>query len=507
MEELKLWAETVAGRLSGWWDARSNAFHAAALRLRDGQAQPDDYILMGAAILLACVLALLAFASIRRLAARNGFEPTVALSSRTRGPKWFGYAVALLFFGVFGGWAAYAPLSGAALANGVVNPDGRRKTVQHLEGGIIRSIHVREGERVAAGDVLVTLDTLRARARLEEVRERMVHLLATRARLDAELVRADTVSFPLEEISQLSSESDVAIAAQRQLFSDRRETQDSRERILSKRIDQLRAEIEGLHEVIAAQGEQIGYLQEEIDVGAKLFDKGLNRLPQLLGLKRAMADLVAKRALNRATVARLEQQIGETELQLVATRQQGAEAISTELADIRSELVTLRSTLPERRDALDRTVVLAPISGRVLNLRVTTEQGGVLAAGGEILDIVPEESRLLIDARVRPSDIDTVYPGMTARVILSAFTQRNLPRLYGTVDVVAADRLLDERTGEPYFLVKIAVREEDILALGNDIELTSGMSADVMLLTGDRTLGEYLLKPFADSLRQSFRES
>ena len=117
------------------------------------------------------------------------------------------------------------------------------------------------------------------------------------------------------------------------------------------------------------------------------------------------------------------------------------------------------------------------------------------------------ESRLLIDARVRPSDIDTVYPGMTARVILSAFTQRNLPRLYGTVDVVAADRLLDERTGEPYFLVKIAVREEDILALGNDIELTSGMSADVMLLTGDRTLGEYLLKSFADSLRQSFRES
>jgi len=215
MEELKLWAETVAGRLSGWWDARSNALHAAALRLRDGQAQPDDYILMGAAILLACVLALLAFASIRRLAARNGFEPTVALSSRTRGPKWFGYAVALLFFGVFGGWAAYAPLSGAALANGVVNPDGRRKTVQHLEGGIIRSIHVREGERVAAGDVLVTLDTLRARARLEEVRERMVHLLATRARLEAELVRADTVSFPLKEISQLSSESDVAIAAQR----------------------------------------------------------------------------------------------------------------------------------------------------------------------------------------------------------------------------------------------------------------------------------------------------
>lgn len=507
MEQLKLRAENMSQSISEWWQLSSTALADALAAVREGQAQSGDYILVGAAAAVLLLVMLVLFRSLLRWPSEATFQPSSKLSDRTRGPKWFGYAVALLFFGGFGGWAAYAPLSAAALANGVVNPDGRRKTVQHLEGGIIQSIHVREGQQVAAGDVLVTLDTLRARARLEEIRERMVHLLASRARLEAELVRATEVTFPLDEIYELSENPELTIATQRQLFSDRQKTQDSRERILSKRIDQLRSEIGGLQEVITAQAEQIDYLQEEIDVSASLYEKGLNRLPELLVLKRAKADLLAQRALNRATIARLEQQIGETELQLVATRQQGAESFSTEIADIRSELATLRSVQQERLDALKRTVVLAPISGRVLNLRVTTEQGGVLASGGEILDIVPDESRLLIDARVRPSDIDTVYPGMKARVILTAFAQRNLPRLYGTVDLVAADRQLDERTGEPYFLVKVAVLEEDIAALGHDIELTSGMPADVMLLTGERTLADYLLRPFVDSLRQSFRES
>ncbi|KEO51150.1 HlyD family type I secretion periplasmic adaptor subunit [Thioclava pacifica] len=474
-------------------------------RLAQDKLSTETILMIGGA----AILALLAvwFISFLLAGRRAEFTPSTSLAALTRGPRGIGLAVAIVFFGIFGGWAYYVPLSGAAMATGVINPDGRRKTVQHLEGGIIQRIHVHEGDHVEAGDVLLTLDAVRAQARLEELRERMLYLLATEARLRAELTQAEEVTFPLDEMADLAASPEVAVEAQRRLFLDRRETQKSRERILAKRIDQLRVEIGGLTEVIAAQGDQIDLLQEELDVTSTLFDKGLNRLPQLLALKRSMADLQSNRALNRASVARLEQQIGETELQLVATRQQNSEAVSTELAQIRSELATLRSNLPERLDALQRTVVLAPIAGRVLNLRVTTEQGGVLGAGGEILDIVPDDSRLVIDARVRPSDIETVYPGMSARVLLTAYTQRNLPQLFGRVDVVAADRLVDDRTGEPYFLVKVSVDETDVEALGENIEIISGMPADVMLLTGERSLFDYMLRPFADSLRGSFRES
>ncbi|GHH02203.1 HlyD family type I secretion periplasmic adaptor subunit [Pseudodonghicola xiamenensis] len=460
--------------------------------------------ILAPAALALLVLTILAVRALRR---RPGFRPVTALSQVTRGPRLLGLLAALLFFGGFGAWAFLAPLASAALAVGVVNPDGSRKTVQHLEGGIIKHIHVREGDHVTAGDVLVTLDTVRARARVEELRERLVFLLAAEARLEAELTSAPEINFPEEEMARHSAAPGPLISAQRNLFRTRRDTQASREHILTKRMDQLRTEIGGLQQVIAAQDRQIELLQQELEMTDQLYERGLNRLPQVLGLQRGLASLQADQAQNRATVARLQQQIGETELQLVATRQQGMEDVSSDLAQIRSELASMRSSLPERLDALSRTQILAPISGRVLNLRVTTENGGVLEPGGDILDIVPDDGRLVIDARVRPNDIETVYPGMSARVLLTAYSQRNLPHLYGTVSVVAADRLQDDRTGEPYFLVKVTVTPEDVSALGHDVQILSGMPADVMLLTGERSLARYLFKPMMDSLRLSFRES
>ncbi|MBO6853352.1 MAG: HlyD family type I secretion periplasmic adaptor subunit [Marivivens sp.] len=431
------------------------------------------------------------------------------LGDLTRRGRWLGLAAALMFFGAFGAWSWHAPLASAAVAPGVVNPDGSRKTVQHLEGGIIRTIHVREGEHVTAGQTLITLEDVRALARFDELREREVVLLATEARLLAEQLGDDepVFKFPDDLMAERPAQIAEAKAGQVALFEDRLATQAARERILGSRVQQLREEIAGLTEVISAQEEQAALLAEEIAAMQGLYDQGLQRLAPLLTLKRQEAELTAERASHRASIARLEQQIGETELQLHATEQQNREAVSTELAEVRAQLASIRSQIPERADALARTRVTAPMAGQVLNLRVTTEVGGILQPGGEILDIVPDDGALVIEARLRPQDIDTVFPGMEARVLLTAYTQRNLPQIFGTLRTVSADRLVDERTGEPYFLAQVLVAAEALEALPEAVELIAGMPADVMILTGERTVFDFVLTPFSDSLRMSFREN
>lgn len=484
----------------------SSSFAKGMEELASGRLGPAALFVIGAAAL--CVSLLWFLFRLQVPASVVAYEGA-PLARVTRRGRVTGVLAAVVFFGLFGVWAWYAPLSTAAVAPGVVNPDGSRKTVQHLEGGIIRRIHVREGDYVAQGQALVTLENVRALARFDELRERQVILRATEARLVAEQTEqeAPDFTFPDELQNERPDQIAEAVAGQRALFEDRRATQEARERILASRMEQLRAEIAGLREVITAQDGQQALLAQEIEAMQGLYDQGLQRLAPLLALKRQEAELTAERASHRASIARLEQQIGETELQLHATNQQNREAVSSELADVRAELSTVRSQIPERADALARTQVTAPIAGQVLNVQVTTEAGGILRPGGEILDIVPDDGALIIEARLRPQDIDTVSPGMQARVLLTAYTQRNLPQIYGTLRTISADRLVDERTGEPYFLARVHVSAEAMAALAGQVELIAGMPADVMILTGERTVFDFLLKPFADSLRLSFREN
>lgn len=471
----------------------------------EGPATPTEIgIFLSAVILL--LIAVLLLREIMK--SRPGAVASEALIALTKGARRLGFIAALAFFGIFGVWSWYAPLSSAALAPGVVSPDGSRKTVQHLEGGIIQRIHVREGETVVAGETLITLENIRALARLEELRERMIFLIATEARLLAEGDESEAIEFdfPQDLMNASYERIEAAKRGQQQLFESRKETQIARARILAKRIEQLNEEITGLEEVISAQNDQLGLIAQELEAMKALYDQGLQRLSPYLTLQRQEADLKAERAANRASIARLGQQIGETELQLTAIRQQTREEVSDELSRIKTELATVRSQIPERADALLRTTVTAPIAGQVLNIRVTTEAGGILAPGGEILDIVPEDAPMVIDARVSPKDIDTVVPGMSAQVLLTAYSQRNLPRIFGSLQSISADRLVDDRTGEPYFLAKVEVDTEDLIELEGNVELMVGMPADVMIITGERTMLDFILKPFADSLRGAFRE-
>lgn len=432
-------------------------------------------------------------------------RPETRLAAITRPSRLLGYGVALVFFAGLGTWAAVVPLAGAAVAPGVVSPDGQRKTIQHLEGGIIQNIKVREGDLVQRGETLVVLQDIRATAEFQELRERIVHLRAAEARLTAEQMGASAVEYPAD----WSMEDPAAAAAMRgqtSLFTSRRETRDGREKILNQRVAQLREEIQGLGEIIAAQNEKLALIDEEIANVQTLYDKGLAILPRLLELRREHANIRAERAANIASIARNGQKIGETEMERLTLRQQDRETVNEELTRVRIDVSAVRSQLPSRADVLERTLIRAPTDGRVMNVRVTTEAGGVIGPGEPILDIVPAGAGVVIDARVKPVDIDTVEAGMTARVVLTAYRQRSMPQILGHLRSVSADRLVDEATGEPYFLARVEVAPDQLRAIGDGIQMLPGMPADVMILTGERTMIDYLLQPLLESLNRSFRE-
>lgn len=464
------------------------------------ESRPDQALTYGGSAL---ILLLLVIWSARKLL-RSGRDRSLA--RETRSARIAGYAMAFLFFGGFGTWAATVSLAAAALAVAVISPDGARKTVQHLEGGIIKQIHVREGDSVRAGQALVTLQDTQALARFEELHERRIFLLALESRLEAEQLGASEITFDSDIMADQSETALDAIASQTALFHRRVAVQEGRARILGQRVAQLEEEITGLTEVIASQNEQIALIGEELASVTDLLEKGLTSMPRVMALRREQAELTGSRASNRASIARNRQAIGETELQLLTIRQQFQEEASKALTEVRAELSAIESQLLERTDILARTTIFAPTDGRVMNIRVTTESSGVLGPGEPVLDIVPDDAPLIVDARVRPQDVDLVTVDMRARIVLSAFSQRNLPQLFGTVRSISADRLVDERTGEPYFLAKIFVDPVEVSALADEIELVAGMPAEVMILTGERTFMDLMLRPLSSSIRRSFRD-
>jgi len=363
------------------------------------------------------------------------------LSKAIRGPKLIGYAAIVLFFGGFGAWATIASLASAAIAPGLVSPDGNRKTVEHLEGGIVREIRVREGDHVNAGQVLVVLEDVRARAEFEELQERFVHLISIEARLLAELEEADSIVLPAQLDDFDPEIFRPALSAQQRLFESRQATLQGREKILGQRVLQIEAEIDGLYQVIAATNEQLKLIAQEIEGVEILYEKGLSPLPKLLALKRAQAGLRGERASSWARIARHRQSIGETRLQLLTMREERREQAAEEISQVRTELAAVRSQLPARKDVLSRTMVTAPLDGTVMNVQVTTATG-VIEPGEPLLDLVPDDAQLVIDAHVKPTDMDTVRAGQAARVLFTAYGQRNLPQIFGKLRSISADRLI-----------------------------------------------------------------
>jgi HlyD family secretion protein/epimerase transport system membrane fusion protein len=413
-----------------------------------------------------------------------------------------------LGLGGFGVWAVAAPLAGAAIAPGVVSPDGSRRTVQHLEGGIIRRILVEDGSIVQAGDPLIDLEDVQARAGHDVLQARFHTLAAAQARLLAEQAGADDIRFPdwLIEATADDATALEAMVAQRQLFRTRVQGLADRRAILAQRIAQLREEIAGLEAQIVTDGRQIALIADEIEGLDLLYRKGLAPKTRLLALQREQSDIEGERAERRARIARARQAIGETELQIIAQGTAFLDDTNEELSEVQAELAEVEQRLAASRDVLARTVISAPSAGTVVELRFHTP-GGVIRPGEPVLDIVPADEELLVDARLSPLDIDIVAPGMPAQIILPAFKQRHLPRIEGRVRQVSADVIVDPHSGERYFEARIEVDAEQLAGIQPAIELSPGMPAEVYITTAERTMLDYLLQPVFDSLRRAFRES
>ncbi|WP_227751531.1 HlyD family type I secretion periplasmic adaptor subunit [Tabrizicola oligotrophica] len=483
----------------GLWSAAALAASQTASKgVADTQA-----LLRWELVFLAALFAGMIWIARRRDRSAPATPPT-ELALLTQGSQRLGLLAAAVFVLGFSGWSVYAPLASAALAPGVISPDGYRKTVQHLEGGIIRTIHVRESDEVAAGDPLITLDDTAARAQDAEIRERYLHVLAAEARLETEQSNAAEIVFPPELLRADTPDLQEITESQRQLFLSRKATLANRIAILEARVLQLGEQNAGFEQVIAAEGEQLALVDEEITMVETLLAQGLGRKPEVLGLQRTRTQIAASRAMNRARIAENAEAIGEAQLQLIALTEQRSEEVAEELANIRRVISELRAQMPSREDILERTVIRAPISGTVMNLKATTE-GGVIRPSEAIAEIVPAKTQLVINARVQPNDIDRIVPGMSARVILTAYNQRNLPIMHGRLQSISADALVDERTGVAYFLAKVEVDPKD-LDRNAEVRLLPGMSAEVMLLQGNRSAFDYFLGPILQSRRRSFLE-
>ncbi|MBT3492019.1 MAG: HlyD family type I secretion periplasmic adaptor subunit [Rhodospirillaceae bacterium] len=436
------------------------------------------------------------------------YEPPETESRRLRlnGVVTAGVVVFLAFFGAFGSWAVWAPLDSAAVASGSVKVEGERKTVQHLEGGIVDLLLVREGLLVKAGAVLLRLDDTQARAQLELLDGRHVARAALAARLRAErdsLAKVQIPPFLQGRVGEASVAA--AIAAQIGVFDVRQASLAGETEILRQRIAQSGDEVKGLKDEIAAQDEQIDLINREIEGLEKLFAKGLTPLERLLTLKRQRAEIRGYRAKNRASVARAGSAVSEIEQRIIELRNRILNEAVTELSEVESELFDLQQQKRAAKDVLRRTELTAPVDGVVVGLRFHTA-GGVIQPGESVLDLVPIGGHLVIEARVQPDDIDVVQAGQGAQVRVTAFNQRDLPAMEGTVVTVSADSLVDERTGEPYYVAQIKINDEEIGKLG-EYEMQPGMPAEVMIRTGARTMFDYLLEPLLSTLRRAMRES
>jgi HlyD family secretion protein/epimerase transport system membrane fusion protein len=428
----------------------------------------------------------------------NPSKPSIGVPAR------WGSALILLFVVVFGGWGYFVPLDGGAVAPGVINPDSGKKTIQHLEGGIIAELPVREGEAVRADQPLVVLESTQARAAHEALVQQRLSLLARKARLDAEKDGQQRIELP-PELRAADPLTRSIVEAQQEVFDTRRTTHASRRDILAQRIEQLLQQIKGFEAQVESASKQLGFVTEELTAKEYLVGRGLSPKPEALRLKRTDAEISGKRGEYVAEIARARQQIGEAKMQVLGVDAERADQIAADAEKVRAELTEVNEKLQSSADVVRRMVVVAPVNGTVVDVKFKTI-GGVVQRGEPIMSIVPAGDELIIEARLTPLDVKAVHGGLEAQIHLSAYSSRSVPKIPGTVRTVSADRLMDEATHQPYYLARVAVDPQTLHTLAPSVDLIPGMPVEVLIVTERRTMMEYLVKPFREALWRSFRE-
>jgi len=422
-----------------------------------------------------------------------------------------GGVIAFLFFVVFLGWAAFAPLDAGAYAQGTVVVSGNRQAVQHRDGGVVSALHVREGDKVVKGQVLLEIGAGELRATERALSTQVLTLLATRARLAAERDGREIVLPP--EFASLVPEdvplAQEAMALERAQLAARRAALTTQQSVLTQRVSQLNQQITGLGRQISANTRQQTLIGEELEGMQSLADRGFAPENRVRALERTAAGLQGEAGSLQANVARAQDQIGETRTQIISLQRQQLEEIAQQLAETERMLGEAQPKLIAARDQLARALVRAPASGEVVGLSIFTV-GGVVRPGDKLMDIVPQEANLVLDAMVSPQDADDIRIGQVTEVRFPAFHERSLPLLQGRISKISADSFLDEQSGQRFFKAEVIVPETELAVLnrvrGGQSGLKPGLPAEIVIPLKKRTALQYILEPLGQRVWRSFRE-
>jgi epimerase transport system membrane fusion protein len=432
-------------------------------------------------------------------------QPVPVPNESARGAIITGLMVLAAFFIGLGGWAAIAPLNGAVVAPGVIKVEGNRKTIQHLDGGIVKELRIKEGDRVEIGQTVIVLQETQARAAVDVLTQQADVLRAQEARLLAERDGAVAIAFP-EELTTRHDDPEVAkiLATDVKQFDIRRTGLDGQISVLKQRVEQLKEQIRGAEAQLLASGQSLAIIADELKDQNFLLGKGLTQRSRVLELERTAAGLRGQQGDISGSIARARQAIGEMELQIIQARNDRMTDVAKDLREAQAKLADVVPRLQAARDVLERTNIRSLYGGYVVDLAVFSV-GAVIQRGDKVMDIVPNQNRLVAEANINVDDIHEIHPGMRAEMHFTAYKQRVIPIIHGDIADVSADRLTDKRTGTPYYIALVRADENE-LAATQEVVLTPGMAVTVMIPTKERTALDYLLGPVMASFDQSFRQ-
>jgi HlyD family secretion protein len=417
-----------------------------------------------------------------------------------------GYSIIFVTFGVLGGWATMAKIDSAVFAPGTISLEGNRKVVQHLEGGIVEEILVREADTVKEGQILLRLSSIEAGSNMEVLSARLDVAKIIEARLLAERTMADSLTIP--GYLSVGTRSHTVVAAlkdQQGQFDERRSLLKSQTDILASRVEQTLSQIKGLELQESALGRRVANFMAMVERMRDGAESGLiqtnilsEREDELIQIETSLGSVISE-------IALAKNQISEIDLEVLQAQQEYRERASSQLRDVRAEIAELDQRRNVAKDVLARTEIRASGSGTIQNLKVHTV-GSVIKPGELLMEMVPKNEELIVSVRVSPNDIDNVAPGLKTEVRFTAFKSRLTPIMLGRVQSVSNDVITPDNPQEmPYYLARIEVAEEDI---SEDVlgRLSAGMPADVIIVTGERTVANYIASPLLDAVRKSMIE-
>jgi epimerase transport system membrane fusion protein len=419
--------------------------------------------------------------------------------------RWLGTIILLVAFGGFGGWATTADLAIAVVATGTVSVESFKKTIQHLEGGIVEEIFVQDGDHVEAGDTLLVFDKTQALSQLQIARSQYLINWVARVRLLAEQQGADSIEFPNKLLNSDLPEVKETLAVQDSLFQARRESLGETLNALDEQIVQMREQIDSLQSTIEINQSLGASLEAEIKDLRRLFKAGFVDNRRLRELERQTLQLQGETTQHRSEILRLKSRISENHAQKQVKMQEFQKEVGEQLRQAQANIVDAKERITTFGEQVKRTTVTAPVTGTVVGMTVHT-LGAVIRPGDPVMYILPSGDGFVVEARILDRDIDNVYSGQYAEIRFSAFNQRLTNIIEGRVVHVSADTFEDEITGVRYYKARIKVTETGKQSMTDNLQLLAGMPAEVMIRTGERTFASYVAKPITDILARAMRE-